>query len=90
MQFRKKYALVSFWNTLKTVRVRTRKINAICTPFKTIVNRREGLEIKLIRMPEQGHRHVCIVFLPNPPTTILELLNCLSHEWLTFLNVTIG
>ena len=31
------------------------------------------------------HRHVCIVFLPNPPTAILELPNCLSHEWLTFL-----
>ena len=30
-------------------------------------------------------RHVCIVFLPNPPTAILELPNCLSHEWLTFL-----
>ena len=31
------------------------------------------------------HRHVCIVFLPNPPIEILELPNCLSHEWLTFL-----
>ena len=31
------------------------------------------------------HRHVCIVFLPNPPIAILELPNCLSHEWLTFL-----
>ena len=31
------------------------------------------------------HRHVCIVFLLNPPIAILELPNCLSHEWLTFL-----
>ena len=31
------------------------------------------------------HRHVCIVFLPNPPVAMLELPNCLSHEWLTFL-----
>ena len=28
---------------------------------------------------------MCIVFLPNPPIAILELPNCLSHEWLTFL-----
>ena len=26
------------------------------------------------------HRHVCIVFLPNPPIAILELSNCLSHN----------
>ena len=26
-----------------------------------------------------------LVFLPNPPIAILELPNCLSHEWLTFL-----
>ena len=25
------------------------------------------------------------MFLPNPPLAILELPNCLSHEWLTFL-----
>ena len=31
------------------------------------------------------HRHVCIVFLPSPPTAIRESPNCLSHEWLTFL-----
>ena len=31
------------------------------------------------------HRHVCIVFLPIPPIAILELPNCLNHEWLTFL-----
>ena len=31
------------------------------------------------------HRHVCFVFLPNPPIAILELPNCLSHESLTFL-----
>ena len=31
------------------------------------------------------HRHVCIALLPNPPIVILELPNCLSHEWLTFL-----
>ena len=31
------------------------------------------------------HRHVYIVFLPNLPIAILELPNCLSHEWLTFL-----
>ena len=31
------------------------------------------------------HRYACIVFLPNPPTAILELSNCLSYEWLTFL-----
>ena len=31
------------------------------------------------------HRHVCIVFLPNPPIAIAELPNCLSHECLTFL-----
>ena len=29
--------------------------------------------------------NVCIVFLPNPPTAILELPNRLSHESLTFL-----
>ena len=29
---------------------------------------------------------MCIVFLPNPPITILVLLNCLiKDEWLTFL-----
>ena len=33
-------------------------------------------------------RHcVCIMFLPNPPIAIAELLNGLSHEWLTFLLV---
>ena len=26
------------------------------------------------------HRHVCIMFLPNPPIAILELRNCLSHD----------
>ena len=31
------------------------------------------------------HRHVCIVFLPNPALAILGLPNCLSHEWLAFL-----
>ena len=31
------------------------------------------------------HRHVRFVFLPNPPIAILELPNCLRHEWLTFL-----
>ena len=30
-------------------------------------------------------RHVCIVFLPNPPTTIPKLPSRLSHVWLTFL-----
>ena len=25
------------------------------------------------------------MFLPNPPLAILELPNCLGHEWLTFL-----
>ena len=25
------------------------------------------------------------MFLPNPPIAILELSNCLSHKWLTFL-----
>ena len=63
---------------------------------RTIVNRREGLEIFritiLIVYVGQGlckykvlHRHVCIVFLPNPPIVILELPNCLSHVSLTFL-----
>ena len=33
------------------------------------------------------HRHVCIVFLPSSPIAILELPNCLSHEWLTFLKL---
>ena len=27
------------------------------------------------------------MFLPNPPIAIAELLNGLSHEWLTFLLV---
>ena len=31
------------------------------------------------------YRHVCIVFLPNPPIAMLELPSCLSHEWLTLL-----
>ena len=31
------------------------------------------------------HRHVCIVFLPNPPIAILELPYCSSRAWLTFL-----
>ena len=31
------------------------------------------------------HRHVCIVFLLNPPIAILELANCLNRERLTFL-----
>ena len=31
------------------------------------------------------HRHVCIVFWPNRPIAILELPNCLSYGWLTFL-----
>ena len=63
----------------------------------TIVDRREGLETHwncniIIIYVGQGlcknkvlHRHVCIAFLPNPPIVILELPNCLSHEWLTFL-----
>ena len=31
------------------------------------------------------HLDVSFVFLRNPPIAILELPNCLSHEWLTFL-----
>ena len=31
------------------------------------------------------HRHVCIVFLPNPSIAILELPNCLSYGWVTYL-----
>ena len=37
-------------------------------------------------MREQGpsfSRVFCVS--PNPPIAILELPNCLSHEWLTFL-----
>ena len=29
------------------------------------------------RIRSFDHRHVCIVFLPNPPMAILELPNCL-------------
>ena len=29
------------------------------------------------------YRHVCIVFLPNPPIAILELPHCSSRAWLT-------
>ena len=36
------------------------------------------------------HRHVCIVFLPNSSITNIELPNCLSHEWLTFLKRCYG
>ena len=31
------------------------------------------------------HRHVCIVFLPNPPIGILKLPYCSSRGWLNFL-----
>ena len=31
------------------------------------------------------HRHVCIVFFPNPPIGILELPCCSSRRWPTFL-----
>ena len=31
------------------------------------------------------HRHVCIVFLLNPPIAIQELPYCSSRAWLTFL-----
>ena len=31
------------------------------------------------------HRHVCIVFLPNPAIAILELPNCSRRGSLTFL-----
>jgi hypothetical protein len=31
------------------------------------------------------HRHVCIVFLPNPPRAISNLPYCSSHGWVTFL-----
>ena len=56
-----------------------------------IVNERDGLETIIIYVG-QGlckdmdlHRHVCIVFWPNPPIAILELPNCLSYGRLTFL-----
>ena len=61
----------------------------------TIVGRKEGLETQNNNIThfygldlcenKVLHRHVCIVFLPNPLIAILELPNCLSHEWLTFL-----
>ena len=35
------------------------------------------------------HRHVCIVFWPNPPVAILKLPNCSSHGWHSS-NVGIG
>ena len=51
-----------------------------------------GITILLIIYVGQGlckdtglHRHVHIVFWPNPPITILELPNYLSYGWLTFL-----
>ena len=44
----------------------------------TLVGQRLGKNMVL-------HRHVCIVFLPNPPIAILELPYCLSRGWLTFL-----
>jgi hypothetical protein len=33
------------------------------------------------------HRHVCIVFLPNPPIAISNLPRCSSHGEVTFIEV---
>ena len=41
--------------------------------------------VKVFSENKVPHRHVCIVFLLNNLIAILELPNCLSHEWLTFL-----
>ena len=57
--------------------------------IKPVLNRRDGLQnhciinVLLIIYVSKPlcknlalHRHVCVVFLPNPPIAILELSNC--------------
>ena len=69
----------------------TRKVKVLSLP--ETIKEKSTFRAKALRWKRYGqglyeskvlHRHVRIVFLPNPPIAILELPNCLSHEWLTF------
>ena len=81
-----------------TFQQRTLIIHCVPKNVTLTIGNMEKMVWKLIRLRiylifvDQGlcenkvlHRHVCIVFLPNPPIAILELPNCFSHERLTFL-----